>query len=367
MAFAYGIGVDTLIASVANDVGTLTGIQIDTDWTFETAAKEAFFVRFVSPLSQTNAALTLYVYPTAVTGTPTFGIECRNGAAAAGDTDRPEAAGATIGTPGADITPTANRWATFTFSSLSLVAGQTYYLVIKNTTGDPTTNHATWTYRGNYEGQSGWTGIGGFPFLQCGYTQAGFTADPTVSSSLGPAVLKFGDGTIWGFPYVSQTAHASNSNDRGNRVNFLRDTVIIGIATGVTGTAAATIEITKTSDHSVLLSQTIDEAAQLKHGGGMFPAVTLSAGVDYDVVITMGASTTAGARAYMGEADGSLPADVQACRPSWLNGFVGGATDPASYTLTVGLALPMAFFIDAMGTATGGGLLTHPGFGGRLV
>lgn len=363
MAWNYARGIDSSVVGIAGDSGLATSIQIDTDWTFETAGKEAFFARFVAPVSQTNAALTLYVFCTAVTGTPTFGIEARNGALAAGDWDRPEAAGSTIGTPGSDITPTANRWATFTFSSITLVQSQTYFLIVKNTSADPVSDYASWEYRAAYEGQVGATvTITGLVQLRTGYTQSGFTTDPTLGSGVGLAVIKTSDGPLFGNSWASSTAHASNANDRGNRVQFANDTRVVGILSNVGNTNVATLEITRVSDNSVILSLTLDESAQL--GGSTHFDVTLLKDVAYNIVVTVGGSTNAGIRAYMGESSDNLPADVLAWKPSWFLGFVGGSQDPSTYTLNDTLASPMVLMVDSISSGSSGGGLRLAGHGG---
>src|SRR3990167_5080158 len=136
MALNYSKGVDGMAVGIGADIGTLTAIQIDSAYTFETGG-EAVFCRFKAPVSQTAGALTVYFHCLALTGSPTYGVTVRNGAQAGQDVNRPEAGGATLGTPWADITPVANRWATFTLTGVTLVQGQTYFIIINNTSAAP--------------------------------------------------------------------------------------------------------------------------------------------------------------------------------------------------------------------------------------
>lgn len=341
MSWHYGKGLDGSAFQCCNRGGSATSLQVDSAWVYGTSG-EAVYVRFTAPYSQTSGAFTLYAFCTAITGTPVFSAEIRNGAAAAGDPDRPEAGGAALGTFGSTVTPTANRWATFTWTNLTLVEGQTYFAIIYNSAGSPTTNHATWMYRGALDSHANPFGLMGHFEARSGQTANGFTTDPTTSLNMPPFVWKFDNGAIMGFPYVSTSNHPSDSNDRGYRVQFSCDIEICGfqlLSTSGTGSlGTGTIEITNANDNSLVKSVTLDAGA-VPQPGAFFSPTRLSGGIPYNIVITNGgASNTYGARAYMGETDGNLPVDVKACRPGWMLGWVGGATSPGSYTLTEGLA-----------------------------
>src|SRR3990167_2436157 len=360
MALNYSKGVDGMAVGIGADAGTLTAIQIDSAYTFETGG-EAWFCRFTSPVSKTTGALTVYVHCSAVTGSPTYNVTVRNGAQAGQDVDRPEAGGSTLGTPGTAITPTANRWATFTLTSLTLVQGQTYFVIINNTSADPTTAYASWVYRGSADSNVGGPVAPHQALWAAGFTANGFTTDPTYGTGYGTCVVKFNAGEIRGFPWVAASANTVDTNDRGNKGQFDEDMVVAAIFFAGAGSGnIATIEITKVSDASVVLSHTLDVVTQnAVYGlGGAIPLTTLTGGVAYYIVLTYSGSTANPTRRYMGEADADLPADVLAAVPSWFLGWVGGATAPGSYgTPVVGLAQPMILILDdnpAIAGASGG-------------
>lgn len=281
-------------------------------------------------MSQTSATLKLYALCTAVTGTVTtsaraFIYDCPDGAE---DDDRP---GNTLVATSDDRTPSANTWTTFTFTA-TLTAGATYWFLITNVNGTPASNYFTYATRGTLDGFF-WQGQ---QFASCGSDVAGHSADPTAATGSGVYVIAYSDGTLDGFIWAGSAAHASNANDRGNRVVFLQDMVVSGVTfPGVRTTSIVTFEINHATNGANLLTLTLDKNQINNAQGWNFPPVLLSAGVHYDFVCTYSGSTAIGTSYNALEA--SPPADVAACIPGWLIGTVSGAT-PGSYSLTAGSA-----------------------------
>lgn len=348
--------------SLCADAGSATDLQIDSNYVFDTSG-EVIFYRFRAPVAQSAGALTAYFFCTAITGSPVFQAEIRNAqAAGTGAITWPESGGATLGTFGTDVNPTANKWFAFTFTNLTLVEGQDYFVIVKNSHGTPASNHATWRYRAAIDGHVNRSAIVATYAFRGGISTDGFAAAPTNTTYATvntPCVVVFNSGRIMGFPYASTSSHASDANDRGNRVQFDEDVVVCGVmmqaANGAaSGTQLDTLEITRVSDNVSMLSEALDTTSE-NDGGTFFPDVTLAGGESYNIVLTMSGATTFGTRAYMGEIDGTLPADVQACRPGWVLGWVGGAASPASYVLTEGLVMPMMLFVNNNPAIAGGG------------
>lgn len=331
MAYEHSIGFTSLIGHGAASAG-LT-IALNVAFVYETSGN-CGGVRFISPVSQTNGALTVYfVNSAAVTGTPSD-IRCAvfDGSAGTDDPDRPKSgAGAIIATSSAtDMTgySTAKTWATFAFASVTLVAGQTYFLLCDNRTGTPGSHYPTLLL-----GLSGVGPVGPASIRWLFHPQSstdGITTDPSSpSANTGACVVKFANGTLMGQPWVAATTHANNANTRGQRVRFSEDTVISGVRSE--GSAAAALWTAfkiYATDGTELLSATLDRF-QVQVGGVVrFAPYTLAAGVSYDLCYVFSGNSTIGQIGNTGA--GSIPADVAACVPSWCLGYVDGT--PGSFT-----------------------------------
>lgn len=332
------------------DVGTSTSIQVDTAYTFGTSG-EAFFLRFVATEDQTSGNLTVYAYSTATTGSPTFSAEIRNGPGPSDDPDRPEAGGATLATT-SGVVPTANTWSAFSFTGVTLVGGQQYYVIIYNAHGTPASNHASWQYRGAMDSHDNSVNI--LEMFQAGYTSDGFATDPlgVGATQIGSCCLVYNSGNQYGNPYVNRTTHASNANDRGNRIRFVEKIKILGAVDSLTSAAISTYEINQGATN--ISSVTSDTWSRDRSNFAAYEGVELNKATDYDFVTTFSSSAGVGQIYDMGEAEGSLPADVIACRPGGVVAYVDGTT-PGSYAVDTSKMLQQVIFIDDQVSITGGG------------
>ena len=342
-SLTYGVGIGGTGLTAAS-------YQVDSAYVYETSGK-AFFCRFSAPATQTNDALTVYFYPTAVTGSPTFKLEIRN-ANDSVDPDRPDTGTAALATS-ADVSPTASRWSTFAITSVSLVAGNTYYAIIYNTSLVPATDYASWEYKSvltNYLDL--WQFYGG-------YTADAFATDPTVGAAGGfPAVLKFASGELLGLPYVvAGSAHANNTNSRGTRVNFPVSVVVNGMS--LVGSASGNLATTAIYQGATpVVSVTATYVMQNRSVSSvLFAPVTLAANTDYDIVWTFGAASTVGTIVTMGETSENLPADVLACRPGGTSGYVDGTV--GSFTPDTAQLMPFRLLIDSLPAAVAGGTVGY--------
>jgi len=96
-----------------------------------------------------------------------------------------------------------------------------------------------------------------------------------------------------------------------------------------------------------------------------FAAVTLSAGVSYDVVLKVAASMTIAPAYTMGEAEADVPTDVKACLPSYMKGAVtgtiGSLTPDTSWVRNIGV------IVDDYPASGGGGLMRNPSLSGGMI
>lgn len=332
--------------------------SLDSAFVFETSG-DVFGVHFVAPVGQSSATLTFYAYCTAVTGTPTFEMEVRNEYSGSGDVNRPETTGSDLASSPNSVSPTANTWSTFT-CTVSLTVGSTYWIVIKNTHATPASNHAQWRYRAQLDS---WV-AGNQSAFRGYYTLNGFTTDPTLSPVQGSGVVKFSDGTIVGNPYISSASHASNSNSRGMRFIFTEDVTCSGGQHNATSSALSAIML-YTGAGATVASRTASALDKALTTPVRWASVTLTGGTAYDFVTEYGSATTTGTVYDMGEAEGSLPADVLACRP-YSCAHVTGAT-PGSFTVDNSKLIQHGLYLDDHpAIAGGGGILIHPGMSGGM-
>lgn len=340
MSLIYGTSLGMCVGS-ANVNTSFPAISLDFAFTYETGG-DAWAMRFVNPVAQSAGTLTVHVFVSTILGSPTdVRAAVYNGPGTADDQDRPEAGGSPLATSGAvDLSGTTGTWVTFTITGVTLVAGQTYYVIIDNRTGTPGTNYPRIRYQGFFNRfNATWLQS----HTRALYTTDGFTSDPTAGTGYAPCVLKFDDGTLYGLPYVELDALASSTDDVGNRYAFEEDVTVVGASfkgnNNYTG-----FEINEAVGGANVLTATIDRYARLDAGAIVFsPPVRLKGGRAYDCVITRSVAGTWNT-GYMGEASGALPADVLACR---MNGMaaVHGAT-PGSYTLDTARLSQMAILLD---------------------
>ena len=351
---------------LANDAGTQTAYQVDSAYTFESSG-EAFFCRFASPIAQTNGTITFYAYNNAMTGTPTYKAEVRNGPLGANDPDRPESGGSVLGTSG-DVSPTASTWDTWTITGITTVVGQVYYIILYPTHATPASNHCSFVYRGAAD-YSNSTAVGNFyegGQFQTGYTTDGFSTDATANSTMGTAVVKFDAGEIIGFPYLATEAHASNANDRGSRISFTENIKVVGHGSVFTTSTLDNISIyqgaTQTADSDISNNPwQYNRACSAIYG-----STELTKATDYDFVFRFGASTSSGPIYTMGEIEANVPTDVKNCRPEGVGGLVDGTA--GSYTVDTSKIFSTVIWVENLVSAAGGGggMVTHPGMAGGM-
>ena len=363
MAFTQSIG--SLVLGLAADSGSATSTaDLNAAWVYGTSGP-CWFVRFTALKSQTNANLTIYAYCTSLTGAATFKCELRSGPVSPDDPDRPHSSAAVISTSG-DVSPTANRWATFSLTGVTLTEGATYFAIVYNSSADPTATYGKFQYRGAADSASGLSNIGNQAYFTVGTATTGFTADATATSAPGTAVVTYADGAPQGWPYViADSAHAGNQNDRGNRLRFDEQVLLHGILTAFVNSGITGLEINSGAVN--IKTVAVDYGAANRAGGTTFDPVTLDKDTDYDFVFTYSGNSTHGQIYTMGETSANLPADVLACRPSGNGGYVDGAT-PGSYTLDTSKIFSMYLLLCGPVAQTGGagGLLTHPGMSGGM-
>ena len=251
---------------------------------------------------------------------------------------------------GVDLSGADDTWHAFTFASVSLTAGDTYFFIIHNTHVTPASNSANIVYRGGSDGVAS-----AAQSFRCGFTSNGFTGDPTLAAGAGCGVIKFDDGSVFGNPYVNTGAPPSSSDDRGNRFQFDGDLVVSGVVHTNSSTVAANVEINKASDGTNIVTRVMNFVDETRNKGVRFAPVTLAGGVAYDVVVTYASATSALTIFDMGEAEGSVPADVLACVPftNGTAGYVTGTT-PGSYTLDKSKTISVALIADNAPAIAGG-------------
>lgn len=332
---------------------TVATLAINAAFVYETSGT-AFIIKFNAPASQTNASLTFYVYCTAVTGVPDLtAMDVFASAGAGEDPQRPDAGAAAIATSSttdASGCGTA-KWLTYTVASVSLTAGNYYFLAVKNTEADPVNNNFTVTTRGIGRAQN--ANGSGFLFLS-GTTTNGITTDPTITgggNALQPhGVIKLGGGAIIGYPFVASAASTSNTNYRGTRFNFDEDVVVSGVISdsSVTTTIATTVEVY--NGVTQLATVTQDVAAKGVGLGAYFTTpITFPGGVDIDVVFKPATASTTGTYFTIGT---SPPADVTTSAGTAAS-YVNGAT-PGSFTETDSQIIPITLIIDTNPAIAGG-------------
>jgi len=367
MAYTYSRMPWGLIAGWPTlDPGVQTGRVIDTTYTYEVNG-ESWFVRLAAPVGQTSGSLTIHIYVIAETGTAdSWAAEVRNSAMTGGDdTDRPEASGSTLATlSGVDLSGSAGTWVSLTFTGLTLVAGNSYFIIVHNTHATKASNSLELQYRGGMDAilipESA-------QMFRSGYNTVGWLGDPAVSVGSACCVVKFDDGTLIGNPFVDNSLHASNANDRGSRFVFTEDLLCSGLIHDVQNTLVSGVEINEAVGGANIATRVCNTNDAFENRGVRFaPPVTLRRGVAYDAVLTYSAASATHTVYDMGEAEGSVPADVLACVNfgNGTRGHVTGTT-PGSYTLDKSKLSAIALILDSNPAKSR--VLAHPGMAGGMV
>ena len=115
-----------------------------------------------------------------------------------------------------------------------------------------------------------------------------------------------------------------------------------------------------------LASVAADVYAQQKSVTGLYGSTELTKSTNYDFVLEFSGSSSSQTIYNMGEAEGSLPADVLACRPGGNSAYVDGAE--GSYAVDTSKLVGMYIFVDDLVSAAGGGGgLALPPIGGGII
>lgn len=369
MAFSFAGGTG-LLHSGTWDTGTYTELAIDSAFILGTSG-DAMVMGFIAPEDQTTAALTIYPYIGAVTGSPTdFRADIYAEPATPTDVDRPE--GSALATSSAtDLSALADSWATFSIASVSLTKDAWYWLVIRNATGTPGSNYAALLSRpfADRDFLAGNRGI----MVRNGTTINGVTSDPLNATYIAACIIKMDSGTLFGNPYAKSRTFSSGTNHRGMRVIFPEDIVLAGVAfrdMASNSLRDLKIYLTGTSTQVGSTVSHVNNSYLQRIGIWRIDNQTLTGGQGYDIVVVPAASTSSGTAApSMSEA--SPPADVLAMQPDvggtkWAS--VSGAA-AGSYTYDERDMLPHALYFDEASPAIAGGaggLLTHPGMAGGM-
>jgi hypothetical protein len=325
-----------------------------------TVSGDAVCIGFFTPESQTSGSLTLYAWLKNRVGNPTNVVAwlCPP------QTSYPARP---LGTPNAmsgsvnctDVPTSGGAWKTFSFASVSLTAGQRYYLVIHNATTTPASNYVSAAY-------SGGASVGTAAYLdrlwQGGYTSNGFSSDPSgTPGGLVPGVIRLASNRLFGSPFVDWDSVVSSTSDRGNRIRLPVPVYVAGVAAYVS--VSSTLSGARVYRGTTLIATaTVSNYDKITAPILMFDApVRLEANVDYDVVYTVSSASTFGARLYMGT--DTPPADVAACVPTVTGAkwsFISGS--PGSYTVDATRLACMGLIVAGLPV---GGLPTLIRLGGQ--
>jgi hypothetical protein len=333
-----------------------TGTALDSAFVNGTAdgVGDAIGVRFTAPATQTGAFKLYAFMNAAVTGAPTK-IRCAvfRGPTGSEDAQRPGDTPTPIAETGdVDVSAqSANTWTEFSISSLSLTAGQTYWAVIHNATTTPSSNYATYLARG-------FNNISPIRITGSVTTDGWKAGDGTSTTNEPIVVLKFADGTILGNPFALSSAHANNTNLRGNRYNFPYDVKVSGVFIGAVVPFLTTLKIYQNTTEVVSVS--LDRNIVTNGGVVFFAEVTFTKNTDYDVVLVVSGNSTLLPRI---DAGASPPADVAACLPTtciYVDGSAAGSLSAATDKGVGGLYLCISDF-PAPAASGGGGAFAFIG------
>lgn len=342
MQGSFGVGIQ--------DTGTADSLTLNENFV-NTSSGDFVGVKFMSPVNQSSANLTFYVYCTGQTGTTneTAAILLA-GPSSPMDDDRPTTGAASSTSATVDASGCgSSMWLQYDFTNVTLEASKVYYLGVINTEADPVTNSFSVQYRGTLDGPA--LGGGNYTgFWGSGNTANGFTTDAANANIPFSGVVKFNDGSMLGNPFVSALAHANNTNYRGYRVNMSEDWKA-SCATFV-GISSVTLSYNIYQGSTLIYTATPDLDTRLNIGGTCFPTINFTGGLDYDFLFRPSAGSTLGNSNTMGN---SPPADIQMMNPNFT--YVDGAT-PGSLTETTTSVIVGSIVLDdnpAIVTPPGGG------------
>jgi hypothetical protein len=308
----------------AVSVGANSAQNLNSAFTFGTTGAYCG-MQFTAPVGATY--FDIWVYNNgAVTGSPTnIAAELR-----ANDTTtatKPLAAGSVLGTPGSDTSFSglaSAQWVQLSRYTYTVVQNTCYFLYFINKTGTPASNYPSICYRGIMPAN-----FMGLVSQSCRNVRGtdGFAGVPTAALGMPCFVLKFSDGSYFGNPYPESAAAYTNNTDwRGNRYTFDRDTLVSGVMALLgtvtnwnAGTWAVYQGATLKASGTISLAQQNTTTQLIIH----FAPMIFYAGIAYDVIFQPASATTDNPAKSMGQ--GSIPADVTAAGFQGVS-YVSGAT-----------------------------------------
>ena len=343
------------LSLAAIDSGAATSFTIDSAFVAGVSG-DALGVMHQWREAVSNQTVLLYVYITAVTGTPnSVTAYIYNGADDGENTLRPDIAEGVIYT--SDVVDCSTTgWKVFTFTGVTRTISTTSWFLVTNTTGTPTSNYFDVQVRGALDSAQDMANNQAFYGHQSLTNTAGFSTDGTLAGGTSPTVVTYPSGASYGNPYVAAgAAHASNTNYRGNRFTPTEDMQVSGFF-GIIDTNFTTMHVAQGA--SELLNLTVDETSQARSAGAFFAPITLTGGLAYDFLQKAGSADTFSATFTMGT---SPPANVQLAGSPLT--YVDGAT-LGSLTETTTTVYKMAIEISANPAIAGGGGMRLAGHGG---
>lgn len=337
------------------DTGTFNGFLLDSEYTYESGG-DVVAVRFSSPVTQTSATMSFLVWCTAITGSPTLNAEVRLGSDTTED-DRPQASGATIGTPGSDQSPTANNWVKFTFTGLTLAADNVYYIIVKNTHLTPGSNNASICSQGKIRGRyKGGASTGGLN-AQLVTSTNGFATDPSVPNyHATPFNITFDDGTYICNPYVD-TLSVTASDFTGNRFVLAAGEQITtsGVLINIPGSSSVDGAIARIYEGATIRAEA---NGYRDHVNGPFSArwvpYTMVGPGTFDVVYEPAfGSGNHNCFDAAGGVGATVPTEVSDALIPFVTGVVNGT--PGSFTFTANAVCTLPLIVDDLVTVSAGG------------
>lgn len=322
-----------LFSAGIRDQGTLTSFTIDTALNVAGKSGKTTGIVFNPDRTQTSGNLNWYVYCTASTGSPTnseaYIYMSATTTTGGNDAQRPATTtGLLYTSSNTDMTGCGTGlWKKYSFTGASLTPGQSYFMMIKNTTATPASNSFAVLVRGAWDSYA--FDRGG---LYSYSTSDGFTTDPSANSSIiAPMIIEYDNGDVVGNPFTASVAHAANTNSRGVRVSFSEDVYLNGIYPFQS--ASTVLEDISIYDGSTQIASTTADIWNRNTGVlFMFEPVLLTGGVEYDIVTRLSSNSTTFARYTMGNSP--IPSAVESVWTNfkYVDGTAGSLTLYATST-----------------------------------